>query len=167
MQRAQPLPRSPIGRSVGEIRPGPAIPEQDAPVGDAGVRAAALRVEGDALGPLNLVQELDLRPLQQIHGVSLGRDLGPGRHVDPVGLEVREARQGAVPERVGAAVQGHEEEYPGEHSGRRRRHRHEAHGETWNLDRLGRDCGERKSRQREKVYIVANNKARSGGRSIA
>lgn len=110
-------------RSIGEIGPRAAVPEQDSAIGDAGVGAAAMRVECYALGALDLVKELDFRPLKEITGVPLGRHLGPRRHVHLDSLEVRKAMQGAVVERVQAAVQGGEQEYSGKDPGRRHRHR--------------------------------------------
>lgn len=54
-----------------------AVPEQNPAVSDAGVGAAAERVECYALRALNLVQELDLRPLKEVMDVPLGSYLGP------------------------------------------------------------------------------------------
>lgn len=96
---------SPVRRSVSEISPGLAVPEDDPPISDAGVGSTAKRVERYALGALNLVKELDFGILEQVLGVSQGGDLGPSWHVHCERFEVREVGDCTVPERVDRTVQ--------------------------------------------------------------
>lgn len=86
-----------------------AIPEDNPPIRNPSVGAAALRVERHALGPLYLVQELDFRFLEQVLSVSLNRDGGPCRHFYLNRLEAGEFGHGAVIERVDGAVHRQEE----------------------------------------------------------
>ena len=62
------------GRREGD--PPLAVPEDDPAVGDARVRPAALRVEGDALGALHLAAEPHLGPTEPLPFVRVRRHLG-------------------------------------------------------------------------------------------
>ena len=109
----------PVGRGIGEIGPSLAVPEENPAVRHAGVGSTAERFEGYALRALNLVQELDLRLLQQVPIIFCCRNLRPGRHLHQVSFEFREIGDRTVFERVDAAVQSQEEEEGGEKSARR------------------------------------------------
>ena len=96
----------PIRRSVSEINPGLAIPEDDPAISDTSIGSTAKRVKGYTLRSLDLVEKLNFRILKQILGVFLCGNLGPRWHVHSVRFEVREVRDGTVPQRVCATVQG-------------------------------------------------------------
>jgi hypothetical protein len=63
----------------------------------------ALRVEGDALGPLHLTVEPHLSSAEPLPFVRVRRHLGGIGEVDEVGLEPREVQHAARLERVHAA----------------------------------------------------------------
>jgi hypothetical protein len=63
----------------------------------------ALRVEGDALGPLHLGVEPHLGSTEPLPFVRVRLHLGGIEEVDEVGLEPREVHHAAHPERVHAA----------------------------------------------------------------
>lgn len=84
------------------------IPENNPAISNPSIGAPARGVEGDALGALNLVEELDLGVLEQILMVPVKWDVGPCRHFNLNRLEIGEFGYGRVFEGVNGAVGGQE-----------------------------------------------------------